>query len=179
MRRVQPLLPSLVSLLRVPLAAAFPFCVDRPMLALGLLLAAGASDVLDGWIARRYDQATPVGAVIDPIADKLFVGVVVITLVVGGRLSVLQAALLATREIGEFPLLVWWIVSRKHRQGRARHPIANAPGKLATLVQFAAVAAAVLGLAATGGLVLAAAAGGVLAAATYWWRELHKEPVAV
>ena len=178
MSQDQPLLPTLVSLLRVPLAAAFPFCTDRPMLALGLLVAAGASDVLDGWIARRFDQATPLGAIIDPIADKLFVLVVVITLVVDGRLSGLQVALLATREVGELPLLVWWIFNRNRRHGRASHPMANVPGKLATVVQFAAVAAAILGSGATGGLVVFAAVAGGLAAATYWWRELHKEPVA-
>jgi cardiolipin synthase (CMP-forming) len=179
MSRSQPLLPSLVSLLRVPLAAVFPLCVERPALALTVLLASGATDVLDGWIARRFNQATPLGAIVDPIADKLFVLVVVITLLVGGRLSGLQVALLAVREIGEFPLLFWWMLSRKRRHGRASRPMANVPGKLATVVQFAAVGAAILGSGATDELVVAAAVAGGLAAATYWWRELQEEPVAI
>src|SRR5262245_39778093 len=48
--------PSLLSFARVPLAAAFPFVHDRPWAAFGVLLASAASDLLDGWWARRYDQ---------------------------------------------------------------------------------------------------------------------------
>jgi cardiolipin synthase (CMP-forming) len=174
-----PLLPSLVSLLRVPLAAVFPLCIERPALALAVLLAAGASDVLDGWIARRFNQATPAGAVIDPISDKLFVGVVAITLLATDRLSPFQMVLLASREIIEFPLLLWWIFSPRHRNGRARNPTANLPGKFATVVQFAAVGSAVLGSSATGALVFAAALSGGLAGAAYWRRELRREPAGV
>lgn len=41
--------------------------------ALVLLLLAGLSDALDGFLARRYGWITPLGALLDPVADKLFV----------------------------------------------------------------------------------------------------------
>jgi phosphatidylglycerophosphate synthase len=43
---------------------------DRPYLATGLLLYAGLTDLIDGWIARRYNLKSVVGTVIDPMADK-------------------------------------------------------------------------------------------------------------
>jgi CDP-diacylglycerol--glycerol-3-phosphate 3-phosphatidyltransferase/cardiolipin synthase len=168
------LLPSLVSMLRLPLAISFPFCVDRPALALAVLVVAGATDVIDGFIARKFDQATPTGAVIDPITDKLFVLVVVVTLVVEGRLAPFEIVLLSLRDIGELPLVVWWSLSPKRRRARAEQPVANVPGKLATAVQFAVVGSAIVGSSATSALVFAAGVTGTLAAAAYWWRELRR-----
>ncbi len=44
---------------------------DKIGWALGTFIAAGLTDVLDGMIARRYGQKTSIGAVLDPLADKL------------------------------------------------------------------------------------------------------------
>ena len=41
------------------------------MLALALMVAMGVTDLLDGWIARRFDLASQIGAVVDAVADKL------------------------------------------------------------------------------------------------------------
>lgn len=51
--------------------------------ALGVFVTAAASDGLDGWIARRFNQMSKFGAFIDPIADKslLLTGVIVLSLV--------------------------------------------------------------------------------------------------
>jgi CDP-diacylglycerol--glycerol-3-phosphate 3-phosphatidyltransferase len=51
--------------------------------ALGVYVAAAASDGLDGWIARRFDQRSDFGAYLDPVADKalLLTGVVTLSLV--------------------------------------------------------------------------------------------------
>jgi phosphatidylglycerophosphate synthase len=56
--------------LRVPLAAAFPF-LHRPGARLAVLAVVTASDVFDGVLARRFGGSR-MGAVLDPIADKLF-----------------------------------------------------------------------------------------------------------
>src|SRR5450432_80739 len=104
--------PGLLSLSRVPLAAAFPFVLGHPLLALGVLVAAGVSDVLDGWVARRFGLVTPTGAALDPVTDKVFVTTVAVSLVAGGYLSILDVVLLSTREIGEVPLVAWLAVNR-------------------------------------------------------------------
>jgi phosphatidylglycerophosphate synthase len=54
--------PSLVSFARIPLAAAFVGFAHQPSWALGVLLLAGITDVLDGHLARRLGQATPMVA---------------------------------------------------------------------------------------------------------------------
>jgi phosphatidylglycerophosphate synthase len=58
-----------LSVLRIPLAVAFPFVSNR--WRLGLVAAAAASDLLDGQLARRFGSSA-LGSIIDPVADKLF-----------------------------------------------------------------------------------------------------------
>ncbi len=55
--------------------------VTNQMLALAIFLAAAATDLLDGYIARRWGQITTVGTLLDPIADKLLVSAALISLV--------------------------------------------------------------------------------------------------
>ena len=57
-----------------------PFGWSYPLSALVFGLAA-LTDWLDGYIARRYDQSTAFGAFLDPVADKLMVGVALVLLV--------------------------------------------------------------------------------------------------
>jgi cardiolipin synthase len=166
--------PGLLSLSRVLLAACFPFAVTEPALALSILVAAGVSDVLDGWYARCFHQVTATGSALDPVTDKIFVASVAVTLVLRGRLSPVDVALLGTREIGELPLVFWIATSRAARRVRAMHPSANVPGKLATVFQFAAVTTAILHLPLRHALVGLTAIAGAFAAATYWMRALRQ-----
>jgi CDP-diacylglycerol--glycerol-3-phosphate 3-phosphatidyltransferase len=55
--------------------------------ALGIFITAAASDGLDGWIARRFNQRSKFGATIDPIADKLLLltGIITLSLVDWGE----------------------------------------------------------------------------------------------
>ena len=169
------LVPGLLSLARVPLALAFPFVVESTPWALGVLALAGVTDVLDGYSARRLGQVTPTGAALDPITDKLFVTTVAVTLVVSGHFSVLSVLLLSTRELLELPLVVWFALSPGARSARAEKPAANALGKLATVLQFAAVFSSLLGWSFTNVWIGATAVVGVLAALSYWARALSLE----
>jgi phosphatidylglycerophosphate synthase len=164
--------PSLISFLRAPLAAFFPFVIDSPYLALAVVAIAGGSDVLDGFIARRFNQATPAGAVVDGVTDKLFAASVVATLFFAGRLDLVGVTLLGMRELGEAPLVLWWAVSRPRRKAKAEAPKANALGKAATVLQFVAVGAALLAHPSTWTLLYATGAFGLIAAISYWRREL-------
>jgi cardiolipin synthase len=162
--------PGLLSLSRIPLAAAFPLLLERPAAALAVLVIAGATDLLDGWVARRYGLVTATGAALDGVTDKLFITTVAVTLVVSGRLPLEVVLLLSTREIGEAPLVAWFVLSPRARARRAEHPSANALGKIATTLQFVAVAFAIARATAFGPLVIATAAAGAVAAISYWIR---------
>lgn len=164
--------PSVVSLCRVPMAFAFPWVASDPWLALGLLAAAGASDVLDGYLARRLGQATATGAVVDGVTDKLFMLSVVGTLLVTDKLPLWGVLLLGARDLGEAPLVVWWMLSPPQRKIRAEDPKANVPGKVATVLQFAAVVASILRSPSLVPLLACAGIVGLGAAVSYWRREL-------
>src|SRR6202142_1515361 len=55
--------------------------VTNGFLALGIFLAAAATDLFDGYLARRWKQITTVGTLLDPIADKLLVSAALVSLV--------------------------------------------------------------------------------------------------
>jgi len=163
--------PTLVSWLRLPLGATFPFVYQDVTLSLVVLALAGGTDVLDGWIARRFGLATPAGAVIDGVTDKAFVAMVLGTLVYTHIMPWTDVLLLATREIGELPLLFWVAVSHQARRRKVEDR-ANLFGKLATVLQFATIVAAILRTPLRGPLIMCTVVMGALAALSYWRRTL-------
>lgn len=165
--------PGLLSLSRVPLAAAFSFVVGRPALAFGVLLVAGLTDLLDGWYARRFDQVTATGALLDPVTDKAFVLTVAITLVVTGQLTVVSVVLLGARELFELPLVLWLASSRDARAAGTPQSSATLAGKVTTALQFATVGAVVLHAPHETLWVYATAAAGAWVAITYWRRAVR------
>lgn len=160
--------PGWISMARLPLAASFPWVVSRPFWALAILCAAAASDVLDGWCARRFHQESETGAALDAVMDKVFVLSVVLSLVAHGSLTLVEVLLLGTRDIGELGLAAR--AAARH-QSPAQPLRANIAGKLATTLQFAAIVAVVLGTSNKSAWILAASVGGALAAVTYGMRE--------
>lgn len=176
-------LPGLLSLSRVGLAAVFPFCIDRPALALAVVALAAISDMLDGYAARRLGVVTPTGAALDPITDKIFATSVMVSLVVSARLSLLDALLLSVRELLELPLLVMLLRANSERRARAHRLKANLIGKLTTVLQFAALCAALFGSASARFWIVATAVFGTIAAISYWrallraWRVRDSQAV--
>jgi cardiolipin synthase len=67
--------------------------------AVGLLVAAGLSDWLDGKIARALNQASRLGQVLDPAADRLYIAATVVALAVRGIIPWWLVAVLAAREV--------------------------------------------------------------------------------
>jgi cardiolipin synthase (CMP-forming) len=163
-------IPGLISLARLPLGVVFALTVGNVRLSLAVLLLAGFSDLLDGWYARRFGQATPTGAVLDAVADKLFVATVVVTLVASHELSVIQALLLGVREAGE--VIIGARLAAKGGTRLTRRHAPNRFGKVTTALQYAAVAIAVTQKSDLIGIfAVAAAVMGVVATATYWRSE--------
>jgi CDP-diacylglycerol--glycerol-3-phosphate 3-phosphatidyltransferase len=68
--------PNLLSLSRLPLAAALFACVSYQAWAVGLLVfsVAALTDALDGWLARRMGLTGAVGRALDPLTDKVLLG---------------------------------------------------------------------------------------------------------
>ncbi len=72
--------------------------VTKEWLALAIFLAAAATDLLDGYLARRWRQVTTIGTLLDPIADKLLVSAALISLVQVRVLPGWMAILIVGRE---------------------------------------------------------------------------------
>jgi len=72
--------------------------IPNELLALGIFLAAAATDLLDGYLARRWQQVTTVGTLLDPIADKLLISAALISLVQVRELPAWMAIIVVGRE---------------------------------------------------------------------------------
>ncbi|MFW6123476.1 MAG: CDP-diacylglycerol--glycerol-3-phosphate 3-phosphatidyltransferase [Thermodesulfobacteriota bacterium] len=75
-------IPNLITLARILLTPLFIILLiqKRYHPALWIFICAGLSDLVDGLIARRWRQKTPLGTFLDPLADKLLMGSSFITL---------------------------------------------------------------------------------------------------
>lgn len=137
------MLPNLISLCRLVLAAAFVHYALEPVAAVAILCAAGISDWLDGFVAKKLGQQTAFGVLLDPVCDRVFVVTVLVTLVVLHGLPLWQLGLLLARDIGtSVGAAVLWIVRRdQFRNLRPRRA-----GKVVTSLQFWCVVHIVLGL---------------------------------
>lgn len=96
--------PNLITLLRIfllPLPCALLFLEGylAKLFSLGLGSLLGFTDYVDGALARRQKKVTSIGAMLDPVADKIFVTVVYLTLVQLGYFPFAPVALLLSREL--------------------------------------------------------------------------------
>lgn len=130
---------DLISLSRIPLAGAFILGSDS-VTRLTLVAMAGLTDWLDGWVAR-HRGAGRYGAVIDPAADRLFVVVVIATLVAENTMTLVQCLLLLARDIATTigALLMRLVPSFRPERLQARWS-----GKVVTALQFVALLAVLI-----------------------------------
>ena len=156
-------IPNALSLSRLVLAGLFIPAGRSGRIV--LIVLAAATDFLDGWLARRTGTATRWGALVDPIADRIFVLVAIIAYVLNGALSVQAAVLLLLRDIAT---ALGFLVARLVPRLRAVEFKARFPGKVVTVLQLLTLLALVIGadLVVTPLIVLVAVAS-VLAIADY------------
>jgi CDP-diacylglycerol--glycerol-3-phosphate 3-phosphatidyltransferase/cardiolipin synthase len=134
-------LPNSLTLLRIALIPVFvvifyvPVPWARPVCALVFTVAA-LTDWLDGWLARRWGQTSPLGAFLDPVADKLMVAVALVLLVESAPSMwlALPAAVIIGREITVSALREWMA----EIGARAKVAVSLA-GKLKTTAQMVAI----------------------------------------
>jgi cardiolipin synthase len=90
---------SVVRLLCVPLFLYLLFGRDNRVAAAVLLAVLGATDWIDGYIARRWDQVSELGKILDPVADRVMLIVAIVAMVIDGSLPTIVAVLGLGREL--------------------------------------------------------------------------------
>jgi cardiolipin synthase (CMP-forming) len=90
---------TLVRLLCIPVFLWLLFGLHRQTAAAVLLAVLGATDWVDGFVARRYHQVSTLGKVLDPTADRLLVGTAVISVMVYGAVPLWFGLATILREI--------------------------------------------------------------------------------
>lgn len=94
-------LPNMLTFSRLFAAPAIGSLLvqGQPFWALTLVVYSGVTDLLDGYIARRYQLQTVVGSVIDPMADKALMITLAYCLCISGNIPVYMAVLILGRDI--------------------------------------------------------------------------------
>jgi CDP-diacylglycerol--glycerol-3-phosphate 3-phosphatidyltransferase len=136
-------LPNTITLLRtlvVPVLLLFPYAsgsrASSQVLA-WLFIVAATTDLVDGWLARRGQQVTRIGKLLDPLADKLLVATALIVLLAGGRIPSWGTPMLVViigRELAVTQL-------RGYATAQGHIMAAEWSGKLKTLLQNIAIGA--------------------------------------
>jgi CDP-diacylglycerol--glycerol-3-phosphate 3-phosphatidyltransferase/cardiolipin synthase len=156
-------LPNLLSLARFPLAAGFAIA-DRTPARVALLITASATDMLDGWIARHPNRSTRWGALIDPVADKVFVLVALTAFLARGTLSMREYGIILSRDIA---IAIGFLIATRIPAVRPADFRARWSGKVVTGLQLLAVLLLCLAPASLRWLVVAIALASIWAIADY------------
>lgn len=125
--------PNLLTGLRLALAVTFPLV--SPGYRAAVVLAAGLSDVLDGWIARRFHAESALGRLLDGVADKAFVLASVVTLSFAGEMTWWQGLAVLARDLVVAGIAACCAVRRAW--GSFAHMRPRWSGKATTLGVFA------------------------------------------
>eukprot|EP00934_Nitzschia_sp_Nitz4_P001399 Nitzschia sp. Nitz4//scaffold10_size219509//73055//73973//NITZ4_001417-RA/size219509-augustus-gene-0.224-mRNA-1//1//CDS//3329532887//1399//frame0 len=147
-------IPNVITLTRMastPLLAYF-IVSEQYTIAIGGCALAAASDFLDGYLAKQYGWTTVLGTYLDPLADKVFVNTLGVSLWYSGILPTPLISLWATKD---FLLLsgTGWFLYKKHQSinfvtnSVSSEPLAVTPsflGKLNTTLQFVTLGAGIL-----------------------------------
>lgn len=98
-----------------------------------VFILAGLTDIADGYLARKYNQVSKLGSLLDPLADKLMVLTVFFTLLVAKKISWIFVVIVLIRDGG---MIISSIIF--HFKGKKTVP-ANRLGKLTTVLFYIAI----------------------------------------
>ena len=164
--------PNIISLVRlagVPLFLWLVLGPEEDAIALAVLMVAGFTDYLDGWLARRLDQYSKLGEILDPVADRLYILSTVIGLAARDVIPWWLAVLLPARD-----LFLWGLVPFLRTRGYSALPV-HFLGKAATANLLYAFPLLLLGDG-TGLVAMLARVFGwafaIWGTALYWWAGL-------
>ncbi|MGL5811011.1 MAG: CDP-alcohol phosphatidyltransferase family protein [Nocardioides sp.] len=122
-------IPNIVSMVRLAGVPVFLWLVlvrEADAWALGVLMLAGITDFLDGYLARRLNQYSVIGEILDPVADRLYILAVVVGLGLREIIPWWFALALPARD-----LFLWMLVPFLRRRGYSALPV-HVLGKAAT-----------------------------------------------
>ena len=131
-------IPNLLSIFRLVLLPVFVICfftldVKYRFVCAIIMVVSGLTDIVDGYVARKYHMETQLGRILDPLADKLTLFVVTLTLAIAGynKLYILAVILF----IKELLMLLGGILFAKKYNNNKVEP-SKWYGKLATAVLY-------------------------------------------
>jgi cardiolipin synthase len=161
-------IPNVLSLIRLGLVPVFLVLVivGNDGLALLTLVVSSVTDYLDGVLARKLDQVTRLGQLLDPAADRLFIFATLIGLAIRGIVPWWFVAIIVGRDV---VLLVLGVVMANYGYGPL--PVHHL-GKIATFCLFYALPILMIGQVFTGAAWLTGPLGWAFAiwgAFLYWW----------
>ena len=129
-------IPNILSMFRIvllPLIVWFFVCKEDHVKAIIVLLISGLSDILDGFIARKFNMISNFGKILDPVADKLTQGVLLICLIFKHTQVLL---ILGVFVLKEFIMIMmgYMIIKRKNLVNSAKWY-----GKLNTVIIYSVI----------------------------------------
>jgi cardiolipin synthase len=137
-------IPNLITLARILLVPVLVWAIasDQIRIAFGLFLAAGVSDAVDGYLAKRFGMATALGAYLDPLADKAMLVSIYVALALIGEIPLWLVILVVSRDIMIVSAVILsWLVDK---------PVQLKPHPVSKLNTVAQIALALLVLASRG-----------------------------
>lgn len=164
--------PNALSIARLAGVPLFLWLVLGPEAdgwALAVLMVSGITDFLDGYLARRLDQKSTLGEILDPVADRLYILAVIIALAMRDVIPWWVAIVLPARD-----LMLWGLVPFLRRRGYSALPV-HFLGKAATFNLLYAFPLLLLGEGTGVAATLAQVFGWAFAfwgIGLYWWAGL-------
>jgi len=142
-------IPNIITLFRLILTFFIVYMIfsgfSRISIAIVFVIAA-LSDALDGFVARKFNQTTIIGARLDQVIDKIFTLAVVISLVISHLMGnfkeenfMIMLFLLMSREIIDFPALIIRVIKNKDLYE------VKYIAKITTFLQFATITSIIAG----------------------------------
>lgn len=134
-------IPNILSIIRILLVFVFVFIffvLDNTYLALLIFLIAGATDIVDGYLARRNNWITNLGKILDPFADKFMQCTVLVSLWIKQIVPLWFVIPFFAKEL--FTLIIGFIVIRR----RSVNVVSKWYGKAAVCLFYATIAISVI-----------------------------------
>ncbi len=125
---------NILSFLRCPLA--FLFLIERVDVRVAAVLVAAFSDIIDGYLARRYKNITKLGTILDPLMDKFFVFFTISILLYEHKLQIWELVAMLSRDVSLVVFAIYLVVMGNLKSYSYKSVIC---GKIMTALQFVAL----------------------------------------